>query len=172
MTLRVRLEATNPIRRRGLAVMLEEIGFALVGDSPDVVLVDEAAVPAETEAPAVLLTDRGAPDGIGGVLARSAPPGQLEAGLRAAAAGLIVRDPGAMLARGFRGAEDAPSLTPREAEVLAAVGLGLGNKAIGRRLGISVHTVKFHLEALFQKLSASSRAEAVAKGLRRGMIQI
>ena len=45
-------------------------------------------------------------------------------------------------------------------------------RAVARALGISVHTVKFHLEALFNKLDATSRAEAVAKGLRGGVIEL
>ncbi len=75
-------------------------------------------------------------------------------------------------ARGFAAADDAPLLTPREREILGLLGEGLSNKAMARRLGISVHTVKFHLEALFSKLDATSRAEAVAKGLRGGVIEL
>jgi DNA-binding NarL/FixJ family response regulator len=56
-------------------------------------------------------------------------------------------------------------LTPREIEVLSAIAYGLSNKAIARRLSISLHTVKFHIESLLRKLGAHSRAEAVAKGL-------
>jgi DNA-binding CsgD family transcriptional regulator len=48
----------------------------------------------------------------------------------------------------------------------------MSNKTVARALGISVHTVKFHLEALFAKLDATSRAEAVAKGLRGGVIEL
>jgi DNA-binding CsgD family transcriptional regulator len=58
-------------------------------------------------------------------------------------------------------------LTPREMEVLSAIADGLGNKMIARRLNISLHTVKFHIESLFRKLGARTRAEAVAKGLER-----
>ena len=58
-------------------------------------------------------------------------------------------------------------LTPRELDVLAAIGTGLSNKAIARQLGISLHTVKFHIESLFRKLGVRTRAEAVAKGLER-----
>ena len=65
-----------------------------------------------------------------------------------------------------------PLLTPRETEILTLVGQGMSNKAVARALGISVHTVKFHLEALFAKLEATSRAEAVAKGLRGGVIEL
>ncbi len=76
---------------------------------------------------------------------------------------------------GFRAVGDDPApvlLTPREAEILTLVGQGMSNKAVARQLGISVHTVKFHLEALFAKLEATSRAEAVAKGLRGGVIEL
>jgi len=84
-----------------------------------------------------------------------------------------VRAPGLLPADGFRAAnDDAPLLTPREAEILTRVGQGMSNKAVARALGISVHTVKFHLEALFAKLDATSRAEAVAKGLRGGVIEL
>jgi len=53
--------------------------------------------------------------------------------------------------------------TPRELEVLGAIGDGLTNKLIARRLDISPHTVKFHVESLLRKLGARTRAEAVAK---------
>jgi len=68
--------------------------------------------------------------------------------------------------------ETMPALTPREVEVLTALADGLGNKAAARRLGISPHTVKFHIEALFRKLGARTRAEAVAKGLRRQIVEL
>ena len=58
-------------------------------------------------------------------------------------------------------------LTPREIEVLGAIGEGLPNKAIARRLDISLHTVKFHIESLFRKLGARTRTEAVAKASER-----
>ena len=53
--------------------------------------------------------------------------------------------------------------TPREVEVLAGIGDGLTNKMIARRLAISPHTVKFHVESMLKKLGARTRAEAVAK---------
>jgi len=58
-------------------------------------------------------------------------------------------------------------LTPREIEVLSAIGEGLTNKAIARRLDISPHTVKFHLESLFRKLGARTRTEALVKASER-----
>ena len=91
----------------------------------------------------------------------------------AVAAGLVVR--GAQLPRRtFRalGEEAAPLLTSRELEILALLGDGLSNKELARRLGISGHTVKFHVESLYRKLAAGSRAEAVHKGLRQGLIEL
>ncbi|MBV9747244.1 MAG: helix-turn-helix transcriptional regulator [Acetobacteraceae bacterium] len=68
--------------------------------------------------------------------------------------------------------EAPPLLTPREIEVLALVGDGHSNKAAARRLGISQHTVKYHLEAVFTKLDVRTRAEAVREGLRRGLVEL
>jgi two-component system, NarL family, nitrate/nitrite response regulator NarL len=61
-------------------------------------------------------------------------------------------------------------LTNREREILALLADGLANKQIAARLGISKNTVKTHLELLFDKLGVSSRAEAVATGVRRGFL--
>jgi two-component system nitrate/nitrite response regulator NarL len=61
-------------------------------------------------------------------------------------------------------------LTNREREILALLADGLANKQIAARLGISKNTVKTHLELLFEKLGVSSRAEAVATGVRRGLL--
>jgi two-component system nitrate/nitrite response regulator NarL len=61
-------------------------------------------------------------------------------------------------------------LTNREREILALLADGLANKQIAARLGISTNTVKTHLELLFDKLGVSSRAEAVATGVRRGLL--
>jgi DNA-binding CsgD family transcriptional regulator len=64
------------------------------------------------------------------------------------------------------------ALTPREHDVLALVADGLPNREIARQLGISEHTVKFHLASVFGKLGASSRTEAVQRALRMGLIHI
>jgi DNA-binding NarL/FixJ family response regulator len=61
-------------------------------------------------------------------------------------------------------------LTNREREILALLADGLGNKQIAARLGISTSTVKTHIELLFEKLGVSSRAEAVATGVKRGLL--
>ena len=174
--LRIRVHTTDPVRRRGLAAMLEAAGHVLTDDTPDIELCDmdrsSTPLPKEAEAPVVALT-KGSPAGTpAGVLTPDATADQLDAALRAVAAGLLVRSTAVPEARGFAPAEDMPLLTPREREILALIGEGLSNKAMARRLGISVHTVKFHLEALFAKLDATSRAEAVTKGLRGGVIEL
>lgn len=61
-------------------------------------------------------------------------------------------------------------LTAREREVLQLLADGLGNKQIAARLGISTSTVKTHVEELFARLAVASRAEAVAAGVRRGLL--
>ncbi len=63
-------------------------------------------------------------------------------------------------------------LTPRETEVLALLAKGLSNKANARRLGISVHTAKFHVRAVIDKLDAVGRTDAVAHAARRGVIHL
>jgi DNA-binding CsgD family transcriptional regulator len=64
------------------------------------------------------------------------------------------------------------ALTPRELDVLALIAEGESNKAIARRLAISLHTVKFHIASLLDKLDAQDRAEAVAQGARLGAIRL
>jgi len=63
-------------------------------------------------------------------------------------------------------------LTARELDVLAALADGLSNKAIARRLGISVHTAKFHVGSILAKLDADSRTEAVTRAAQRGLVML
>jgi DNA-binding NarL/FixJ family response regulator len=63
-------------------------------------------------------------------------------------------------------------LTPREREVLELLGHGLSNRQIAERLDISEHTAKFHVASVSGKLGASSRTEAVSRGVRRGLITL
>jgi DNA-binding NarL/FixJ family response regulator len=71
-------------------------------------------------------------------------------------------------------ADDGPDepLTTREQDVLELLSLGLSNKRIAERLGISEHTVKFHVTAIYGKLRASTRTEAVNRALRRGLLRL
>ena len=66
---------------------------------------------------------------------------------------------------------DVP-LTPRELEVLALLAEGASNKVIARRLGISVHTAKFHVASLLDKLDAVGRTDAGPHAARRGVISL
>ena len=69
-------------------------------------------------------------------------------------------------------ADAAAILTPREREVLTLLAEGASNKTIARRLGISVHTAKFHVGSLIDKLDASGRTDAVTHAARRGVIEL
>jgi DNA-binding NarL/FixJ family response regulator len=68
------------------------------------------------------------------------------------------------------GAGGADQLTPREVEVLAAVGRGLSNGEIGRELFIGEATVKTHLLRVFQKLAVDDRTRAVTVAIERGIL--
>lgn len=180
----VLLQAKDPERRRELAAALAEAGHAPVEAAApwEVALVDLAPgeePPGIAGGPLVLLADGVEPDAGSAaavsVLPRNASARQVEAAVAAAAAGLVVRLPGeAPSGPGF--ARDEPPgaalLTPREVEILALIGEGDSNKAVARRLNISAHTVKFHLEAVFRKLGVATRAEAVARGLRQRLIEM
>ena len=63
-------------------------------------------------------------------------------------------------------------VTPREREVLALLAEGASNKTIARRLGISVHTAKFHVGSLLDKLDATGRTDAVTHAARIGVIDL
>lgn len=169
--LRVCVMASDAPTQSRFAALVAESGHQLVepSASPDAALTDGAADGVVT-APAVAI---GMVDGdFAGLLPPDATAAQIDAALRAVAAGLTVRVPGQQ-SRSFGPLPEESSipLTPREIEVLAAVGNGLSNKATARQLGISPHTVKFHIESLFRKLGATSRAEAVAKGLKRQIVE-
>ncbi len=68
--------------------------------------------------------------------------------------------------------DDEPALTPREREVLALLTEGASNKDIARALGLSIHTAKFHVASITEKLGASGRLEAVAIAIRSGLVMV
>lgn len=117
-----------------------------------------------------------------GIVQLDAPAAQLQAAVVGAAQGLVVvshafasvLSPARRAATFERvileGTDEA--LTPREREVLELVSQGLSNKLIARRLHISEHTVKFHISSITGKLGASSRTDAVRRGLSRGLITL
>ncbi len=119
-----------------------------------------------------------------GYVSRDATPERLQDAVRAVASGLLAVDP--RLASTLfvtpgeslrpiplrEGEGPVEELTAREREVLQLVALGLANKAIARDLGISEHTVKFHVAAILAKLGAGSRTEAAHIGARRGLVTL
>jgi DNA-binding NarL/FixJ family response regulator len=159
---RVAIVADDPLRRAALAAIVAEGGYPVIEGiaEADVVLVDGSAEPPAHPAVARL----GGGGDAAGMLPRQASAGQIIAAIAALAVGLSVRVREART-DGFSPLSDpGPLLTPREIEVLQALGQGLSNKAIARKLEISQHTVKFHVESLFRKLEVTSRAHAVVKG--------
>jgi len=176
----------------GASASLDE----LRGSRPDVAVVADEGVARprwSTLPPVVLWTDdedavrrvRESASGAWGVVRRQASPAQLQAAVRAVASGLCAvpadvlaalldnngppLEPEADEEEGFAAVEP---LTPRERDVLDLASRGLSNRAIGAALGISEHTVKFHLAGLFGKLGVSTRTAAVRRGLRRRIIAI
>ncbi|MGC3997637.1 MAG: response regulator transcription factor [Anaeromyxobacter sp.] len=186
----------DPLARAGLAARVAaRPELALAGEAgpaeaarvaaaraPDAVLWDlgpGAAGPASLPAGApvvALAADEAAAGaalraGARGVLGRGAAPEALSAALRAAVAGLRALDP-ALTDPFLRPPEAgaAEPLTPREREVLALLAEGLANKVIAARLGISQHTAKFHVNAILAKLGVDSRAEAIVRAARLGLV--
>jgi two-component system, NarL family, response regulator YdfI len=140
------------------------------GGPPFVVLVDDVG-----EENKLLLVKTGAR----AVLPRTASGSEIVAAINAVAGGYVTLpyDLFATLVHGASATEASlggkhTRLTQREHEVLTAIADGISNKAIARRLGISVHTVKFHVAAILSKLGADSRTEAVSKAAQRGLVML
>ena len=114
------------------------------------------------------------------VLPREATAEEIASAVEAAAAGLVTLHAEVavnllpLLPSPARTLPEMPgqALTPREVEVLGMMAEGVGNKTIARRMGISEHTVKFHVGSILTKLNAASRTEAVTIGARRGLIML
>jgi NarL family two-component system response regulator YdfI len=150
------------------------------------VLLESSALEAEREALAM---------GARAALQSDIPASSLVAALAAVDAGLIVLEPSARalllsanrdrFSAGSNRSSDASTstsgaspprkgkpLTSREREILSLVASGTSNKGIARALSVSANTVKFHLAAVFDKLNAATRAEAVAEAIRRGELSL
>jgi DNA-binding NarL/FixJ family response regulator len=161
--------------------------------NPEVLLLDDALEGVATHAgedplPIVVLTEAVQPVAqrmarLGlpgwGVLPRGVAAPDLRAAVEAVVRGLVVVPPsaaqigGVTTVRHDRDFEESDDhLTSRELEVLELASQGLSNREIASVLGISDHTVKFHLGSIYSKLGASTRTQAVKRGLRRGLITI
>jgi NarL family two-component system response regulator YdfI len=173
---------------------LDGLGAAIDRHQPDVVLAsseshhdeppeDLIALAARDGAPAIMVL---APDlqpawtaealraGIRAVLPGDLGPREILAAIEAVAAGLVVLHPQDLpvLASDRTLPAAQQTLSPREIQVLSMLAEGVGNKTIAWKLGISEHTVKFHVASIMTKLNAGSRTEAVTQGIRRGLILI
>jgi NarL family two-component system response regulator YdfI len=197
---RVLVLAPSPVARAGLESLLRGTGSVEVigsvanwteyaGEDPDVVLADwedgdDLSIGIADTVPQaawVLMADPGLSgladalrSGVRAVLPRHSSASQIVAAIEAAAAGFVVLEPGDLdgLLVNPQTASLAEPLTPREVEVLAMLAEGQSNKAIAHRLGISEHTVKFHVTSIMGKLDAGSRTEAVTQGIRQGLIML
>ncbi len=193
--------ADSPVVRRGLSEILDaapelrvvasarpedasSLGEAevdvLIADVPEHGSVEALLSPIPRGVPVLALLDR--PEqvrhavrlGVRGALRRDASSEQLTFASLAVAAGLRAFDDDSFvpLLTPALPQADADVLTSREREVLEHVASGRSNRAIAEALGISDHTVKFHVRALLEKLGADTRADAVARALRRGLLSL
>ena len=126
------------------------------------------------DGPVIVLTDRSRARaalraGAAGVLPRSAGSAELHVAIEATLHGLAVAPAG-----GLWGAEeeDDHRLTARELEVLKLLAEGASNKMIARQLAVSVHTAKFHVASILEKLDATGRTDAVAHAVRLGLLML
>jgi two-component system, NarL family, response regulator YdfI len=182
----------------GSASTVESLADQLADAQADAVLIDASTEPPASileplksseiasEIAVVLLADWASSDsladalrtGVRAILPTDASADQIFAALQAAVAGLFVLHPqevneafpAATTPLSQPLAELAEPLTRREREVLQMLASGLANKEIAARLNISEHTVKFHVASVLGKLGASGRTEAVALGIRRGLV--
>ena len=155
-----------------------------LGDAADAALDDAFG----TEGPRFILLADSADERIGewlidgcSVLPKGASVDAIAGAVQAATAGLVAT-PATFAAEALRferigesrgAAPRAPDvLTPRERQVLVEMSHGLGNREIGGALGISAHTAKFHVAQIIAKLDAQSRAHAVAKAMRAGLVDV
>jgi len=191
--LRLLLSTTDAIEVVAEAATLADL-LPLPAEADALLLVMEAlpnSLPASVSLPVLVLVSGDLPDlhdlatlsiYTWGIVPLEASAEELLAALRALHEGLFVSSPTllqrllsshALDAQPLTGRpEEVPGgkLTERESEVLAMLALGLANKQIASRLGISEHTVKFHVSAIYSKLGASSRTEAVRLGVRQGLV--
>lgn len=177
-------ETTSPDEVTHLAAKADVILIALASAAR----IDLSHILADGDInPAILLlTDD--PDGLGvlmrlhtpvwGILSQDADAQEIIAAIRALSQGLIVGSPlllkpitSRSIALGMGQPEPlAEPLTERERQVLQRIAQGLANKQIAAALGISEHTVKFHLSSIYAKLGATNRTEAVRLGTLQGII--
>jgi NarL family two-component system response regulator YdfI len=178
--IRVEVESPDERVRAGLeALMSSSPGLSLAEHDADVLLAAATLDDLAAGPPIVLLGEpvwnpQAIRLGVRAMLPHDAASGEIVAAIHAAANGLAAVDP-RDLEGWIAGPVAAPQaeagpLTPREIEVLAMMAEGAANKTIAWKLNISEHTAKFHVASILGKLNAGTRAEAVALGMKRGLI--
>ncbi|MEU6527213.1 response regulator transcription factor [Streptomyces sp. NPDC046924] len=190
--LRAVLETEPGFSIVGAAATAEEAVALAAAGGADVVLMDlqfgagmngtqaTAAITARPGAPRVLIVTTYDTDadtlpaieaGATGYLLKDAPPEELAAAVRTAAAGRTTLAPTVADRLMNRLRTPHAALTRRETEVLSLVAEGLSNQAIGARLNLTQATVKSHLAHVYAKLDVDSRTAAVAAALALGVIR-
>jgi DNA-binding NarL/FixJ family response regulator len=177
----------RPLANR-IAALLQDLNVSLVepGFGEASITISDAVPETGTDRRIILLADdveisAALRAGVVGVLPKSARITELRIALEAAAQGLAIA-PLSVLedARQYEAGEDlagsaaADSIhfTRREMEVLALLAEGASNKAIAKKLDISVHTVKFHVASILEKLDATGRTDAVSHAVRLGLLML
>jgi two-component system, NarL family, response regulator YdfI len=146
--------AESEILHDWLSELLEILPLVVLGSVPDSWIFNN-----------VLRAEQGA------FLRADAPAEQILNAIHAASVGLIALD-GSLVPEPEAAEELPEELTPRETDVLRLLAEGFGNREIANRLNISEHTIKFHIRSILGKLRASTRTEAVTRGLRAGLIEL
>ncbi|HEX2698048.1 MAG TPA: response regulator transcription factor [Anaerolineales bacterium] len=190
--IRVLLIIASPTLRAGLRSLLSSDGeIKIVGDAigldeslldkteADVVITTSASV-ASSPVAILLLSDdplnvqewKRSAHQAWGILPMDASAEELLSAIRALAQGLIVGTRALLFPAPDEETSARGPLTEREAEVLDLLAKGLANKQIAAELGISEHTVKFHVSSIYTKLNVTNRTEAVREGLRSGWVAL
>ncbi len=192
--IRVLLDVSSPALRAGLRALLSSDKTIKVMASPDSLDEDSAADVVITSAARASFVNNGLIDSPSaailllsdqplnvremmrssrawGILPTEASVEELGAAVHALSQGLIVGTSALLFERESEPLSRGP-LTERESEVLGLLSKGLANKQIAVELGISEHTVKFHVSSIYTKLNVTNRTEAVREGLRGGWIAL
>ena len=190
--IRVLLKLSSPALRAGLqALLASDTTIKVVNDSledaneADVIITSDSFAslsgiqPASPSSAGILFLNDDQPhveemkrsSRVWGILPTDSSAEELTAAIHALSQGLIVGAPHLLFESESEPAERGP-LTERELEVLGLLAQGLANKQIAVELGISEHTVKFHVSSIYTKLDVTNRTEAVRAGLRGGWIAL
>jgi DNA-binding NarL/FixJ family response regulator len=170
------------------AETVDDAAEALGGKTPDVVIVDPSragvdvanlvsALSERIDAPIVIFTaDGGArllsdalKAGVRGYVRKDSPSEDLVRAIEAARAGEFYVDPG--LSSTIVLDEGDRTLSARQGEILQMLADGMQTEAVAQRLGLSTETVRTHTKRILAKLEASTRTQAVAIGIRHGLIE-